>query len=250
MKKTVDIIIPAYNEEGRIGATLDWYRTYFSEWVQTHAAEMTLTVVVNGTTDRTADVVQQHASQDSTIAIRSIVIPEKIGKGGAVYAGWKNATAEIVGFVDADASTSASEYAKLLEYLLNNEATQVRGVIASRFIGGAHVLHRTSPLRTLMSHTFITIIQWLFWLPYKDTQCGAKIFHREVITEVLPALRENGMQFDVELLWRLHRAGHRIVELPTIWEDMPGSAKLNSKWDFIVVGASMVWKLILLRIRG
>ena len=123
-------------------------------------------------------------------------------------------------------------------------------MIASRFIGGATVVNRTSHLRSVMSQFFVQFVRVLFWLPFQDTQCGAKLFRRESITEIEDTLKTTNMQFDVELLWKLNRAHKRIIEIPTTWVDQPGSAQLGSKFGFFQTGVKMVLSLLSIRLRG
>mgnify|MGYP000054637698 FL=1 len=195
----------------------------------------------------TIDVVTEMQKQYPAL-IRIIVVPEAVGKGGAVYAGWKQSTSDIVGFVDADGATSPEEFERLIDQIVHR--ADIDGVIGSRFIGGATVINRTSRLRSVMSQFFVQFVRILFWLPYQDTQCGAKLFRRESITAVFPELHTTNMQFDVELLWKLKKQNRRVMEVPTVWVDQPGSAQLGSKFGFFKTGLKMVSSLIQIRLRG
>ncbi len=243
MKPVVEIIIPAYNEEKRLGKMLSSYAALFSAYAP---AIILLTVVPNGCADKTVEVAMEMQNQYPEI-IRIYTIEAAIGKGGAVYAGWKQSTADIVGFVDADGATSANEFQRLVDELVNRN--DIDGVIASRFIGGATVVNRTSHLRSVMSQFFVQFVRLLFWLPFRDTQCGAKLFRRNALKEIQDSLQTTNMQFDVELLWKLTRAKKRIVEIPTVWEDQPGSAQLGSKFGIFHTGLKMVLSLIAIRLR-
>ncbi len=232
----IDLIIPAYNEAHRIGPTLRTYLEYFDESVQ-------LTVVLNGCTDNTAQVVAQYQSWAGP-RLRMITIPGAVGKGTAIVEGWKQATAELVGFVDADASTNPAEFEKLLRGLGEND-----GIIASRFLPGASIVNRQSPLRTLMSKAFAATVQIIFRMPYRDTQCGAKIFKQAVVAPILAELKETSMVFDVELLWKLHQRGANITEIPTYWVDKAGSPLLGQTGSFLKTGSSMVASLFRIRFK-
>ena len=188
MKTSIDIIIPAYNEGGRITPMLKSYADFFAHH---ETASIVLTVIPNGCTDNTVDVVTAIAQQYPDL-IRVIVVPEAVGKGGAVYAGWKASTSDVVGFVDADGATSPEEFERLIDQIVRRP--DIDGVIGSRFIGGATVINRTSRLRSVMSQFFVQFVRILFWLPYQDTQCGAKLFRRESITAVFPELHTTNMQ--------------------------------------------------------
>lgn len=235
--KTIDIIIPAYNEEQRIGAMLRDYLAFYASQPEVH-----FTVVLNGCTDRTLDVVQKVTQQHPT-QLSYMDIPEAIGKGGAIVRGWQASTAEIVGFVDADEATTPQEYQKVLDAL----TPDVDGAIASRFKPGSEILQRESRLRSFASQFFITLVKFLFQLPFYDIQCGAKVFRRAVLVDLLPRIREMNMIFDVELLYRLQQQGARIVEVPTVWIEQQGSAMLGSTSKFIRTAFTMLFSLFHLR---
>lgn len=232
----MNIIIPAFNEEHRIGPTLKKYASFFGSRAE-------LVVVLNGCTDDTLMVVQE--TQKKYPSIKIINIAEPIGKGAAIVRGWQESSADVVGFVDADGATSPEEFQKLITALAGRD-----GAIASRFLKKARVIQRQSFVRTLMSHSFIVVTKILFHLPYRDTQCGAKLFRRKVLAPVLPTLRETGMLFDVALLIALHRAGADIMEIPTTWIDQPGSASLGSHTQFFREGFRMLCGLLQLRFRN
>ncbi len=243
MKPTIDVIIPAYNEEHRLGPMLRSYAEAFSRYEH---GTIRLTVVPNGCTDKTVQVAETVQKEYSQI-IHLYIIEAAVGKGGAIYAGWKQSTADIVGFVDADGATAAKEFQRLIDELVSRD--DIDGVIASRFIGGATVINRTSRLRSVMSQFFVQFVRIVFWLPFQDTQCGAKLFRRSAIVEIADSLHTMNMQFDVELLWKLTRVKKRIIEIPTTWVDQPGSAQLGSKFGFFQTGSKMVLSLIAIRLR-
>lgn len=231
---SVDIIIPAYNEALRIEDTV-------RAWLASAPADWTITFALNGCTDNTRGVIER-AQKDSTRTAVLLEYPEAIGKGGAILRGWQQSTAEIVGFVDADLSTSPEEMKKIVAAIDGHD-----GVIASRFRPGATVKDRQSTTRTLMSKIFAACVKLLFGMPYTDTQCGAKIFRREALLPHLHAITSHNMAFDVELLWRLHQAHCDIIEVPTFWIDKKGSASLSSPLDLVRTGFTMLKTLVRVR---
>jgi glycosyltransferase involved in cell wall biosynthesis len=229
----IDITIPAYNEEKRIGKTLDAYLDFFDD--------VRLTVVLNGCVDGTENVVRERVQKNEE-RVRMIVVHEAIGKGAAIVRGWEESSGALVGFVDADGATSPEEFSQLIDAMDGQD-----GTIASRFIDGAQVHERTSRLRTLMSHGFIALVRFLFKMPFRDTQCGAKLFRANVVQAVLPHLTRTDMTFDVELLWLVHNRGYAVQEVPTVWVDQPGSAALGTHATFLKTGSRMVKSLFSLR---
>ncbi len=228
----IDLIVPAYNEEHRIRPMLLEYLEYFND-------DLAITVVLNGCTDNTKIVVET-LQQKYPNRLSLLEFKEAIGKGKAVIEGWKHATAPILGFVDADASTSANEFEKILHSL-----NEYDGIIGSRFMKGGIVINRQSPLRTIMSRFFAYTVKFIFHLPYADTQCGAKIFRRETVLPILDTLKESSMVFDVELLWKLKKAN--IAEIPTYWVDKEGSSSLGKPIKFFKTGIEMVTALFRIR---
>jgi len=238
----LSIIIPARNEARRIQATLEAYADAF-----TNDAE--IVVAVNGSDDRTAEIARASAATRPNVVV--IENPARIGKGGAVREGFARATGTWVGFVDADLATAPEEFANIVA-----AAHSVDGAFGSRWAPGARVIGR-SPLRAFASRVFITQVQALFGMPYADTQCGAKIFHRRFLAAYLAASRVNDLAFDVELLLILRRAGAHLVEVPTVWVAQPGSAVLGSPLDVVRHGFHMTrsilrvwWRMCVMRADG
>jgi len=207
------LIIPAYNEEGRIGATLEAYVACFraAGW-----PALSVLVVLNGCRDRTREVVER--ARAGRPEINLIEFRRPIGKGGAIRAGFDRIEeADLVGFVDADMATPPEAFHQLLLPLRDYDA-----VIASRWLPGSQV--ECQPLRRrFASRIFHLMVQATLGLPFRDTQCGAKVLRREALLAVRRELFIADMAFDVNLLFLLRRAGFRILEHPTIWFDRRGS---------------------------
>src|SRR5512136_1204642 len=162
------LLVPAYNEERRIEPVLRDYARYFQE--QYHG-KFQLVVVLNGCRDNTLAVVQRVAADHP--AISALEFSDPIGKGGALIEGLKLAPlADLIGYVDADGATPPAAFHQLVK--LSDRADCV---IGSRWLPGA-VLHQSQPgQRRLASRVFHFIVQLLFWMNVRDTQCGAKVMH-------------------------------------------------------------------------
>lgn len=205
------LVIPAYNEERRIGELFDRIRDFEGE----------LIVVCDGT-DRTADVVFRIAAARPDLLIRCLTFPHRLGKGGGIRAGMQAASAPAVGFFDADGSTSITEMKRLFALLASADT-----VIGSRWMEGSDVGVSQDILRRIASRGFNLIIRLLFGLTFTDTQCGAKVFRKEALNAVLPEVIAAGFEFDVELLWRLKRAGFTVIEAPIAWSNR-GDSRVRS----------------------
>ena len=208
------LLIPAYNEEQRIGPVLEEYGAYYQKH---HTGEFHLVVVLNGCTDDTLGVVRRAAEKYPFIS--ALDFPAPIGKGGALIEGLKLAgRADLIGYVDADGATGPRAFHDLVQH-----SGEADCVIGSRWLPGA-VLHQAQTnRRQFASRVFHAIVQLLFWLNVKDTQCGAKVMRREVVEKVQAELCIADMAFDINLLYAVKRAGFKILERPTEWTDQMGS---------------------------
>ena len=228
----LSIVIPAYNEEDRLGPMLEAYGDYF---IAAYGNDVELIVVVNGSRDDTEIIADKYA--DRLSQVRVIVEPEAIGKGGAIMLGANAAQGELIGFVDADGATSPEAFDDLVKHIGDAGA-----IFASRWIPGA-VVSPPQPLsRRIASRIFNVMVRKLFKVKIRDTQCGAKLVKGEAMRKVLPQLGLTRWAFDVDLLFKLRRAGYRIVEHPTVWHDVAGS-KIN------IPRASFEMTLALIRLR-
>ena len=208
------LLIPAYNEEHRIEPVLRNYAQYFQE---KYTGKFQVVVVLNGCRDNTIGVVRRVAADYATIGAKEF--PAPIGKGGALIEGLKLAPlADIIGYVDADGATPPHAFHDLVRQIGVADC-----VIGSRWIKGA-VLHvEQTGKRQFASRVFHFIVELFFGMHIRDTQCGAKVMRRQAVESIHSALRIADMAFDINLLYSLHRAGYRILEVPTEWTDKIGS---------------------------
>lgn len=232
-RPSVLLLIPAYNEEARIEPVLREYAEYYRNNAE---VECQLVVVLNGCVDDTIGVVKRVAETNAEVSW--LEFPGPIGKGGALIEGLKLAPlADYIGYVDADGATSPKAFHDLVKL-----RDQAECVIASRWLPGAVLHQQQTGKRQFASRVFHFIVQSLFWLNIKDTQCGAKVMRREVIEKVHPSLCIADMAFDINLLYAIKRAGFEILEVPTEWTD-----KIGSK---VVLGrTSLTMLLSIIRLR-
>lgn len=227
------LLIPAYNEEARIEPVLRDYVEYFKT---NYNGECQLVVVLNGCVDNTIGVVKRVAETHPQVSWLEFADP--IGKGGALIEGLKLAPlADLIGYVDADGATSPKAFLDLVKLWDKADC-----VIASRWLPGSVLHQQQTGKRQFASRIFHLIVQTLFWLNIKDTQCGAKVMRRQVVDKIHPLLRIADMAFDINLLYAIKRAGFKTLEVPTEWTD-----KIGSK---VVLGrTSLTMLLSVLRLR-
>jgi glycosyltransferase involved in cell wall biosynthesis len=207
------IIIPAYNEGARLGATLDRVLNYIG--AQGWDAEV---IVVNdGSRDQTAELVR--ASAQTHPQLRLIENPGNRGKGYSVRNGMLNAAGEILLFSDADLSSPIEEANKLFAPI--EAGADI--AIGSRWLQPEMQTHRQSLLRQFYGRLFNLALRILLGLNLKDTQCGFKAFTRAAAQKIFPLQRIERWGFDPELLYLARRAGLRVQEVPVAWAHVEGT---------------------------
>jgi dolichyl-phosphate beta-glucosyltransferase len=217
---SLSIVIPAYNEQDRLGPTIVSYLGYCHE--RGLAAE--LIVVDDGSMDATSMLVEQMSAEYPEI--RLIRLAENRGKGYAVRTGVVNARGEMVLFADADAATPISEIERL-ESALNAGADVA---IGSRALTGVGVRVKARLYRRVAGRAFHLLVRMLTVRTIQDTQCGFKLFRGSVAHDLFSRMRMTGFSFDVELLMMAQRCGYRVAEVPVNWVHQPGS-KVNLAVD-------------------
>jgi glycosyltransferase involved in cell wall biosynthesis len=205
----LDIVIPAHNEARRIGPTLDAYRNGCPH------PDTRFLVALDACTDRTYEVVAEHAEADARVEVFEY---PKLGKGGVIMETFRHATAGLVGFVDADCATPPGELLRLADVAQDGD-----GAIATRWHPAAVLPVRRTLTRGIASAGFAFGIRRLFGLRYDDTQCGAKVFTRDAMERMLPLLSSRDFLFDVDALVVARRLGLQVTPVPTIWIDRDGS---------------------------
>ncbi len=210
------IIIPAYNEEMRIKRVIGNLVDEFPG--------QEIIVVCDGD-DNSCNIVNSFSFKYPNI--RLLRFAGRLGKGMALIQGFKAADGEEICFVDSDESVSTDDLKGMFHALHD-----VDGVIASRRLKGSKILIKQPIKRRLASKAFNIFVRMLFGLPFEDTQCGAKVFKRGAILDILNDLKTSGFEIDVEILWRLKNRGYRVVEYPITWSHSDGSKfKLSHSCD-------------------
>jgi dolichyl-phosphate beta-glucosyltransferase len=208
----LEVVIPALDEEDRLPGTLSSTVAF----LQRQRYSSAVVVVDNGSVDGTADVVRRAMRGPVPVHLVGCATP---GKGAAVRRGVLTGTSRHVGFMDADLATPVETLDRVVPLLEAGSTT----VIASRGVTEAQRAVPQGVVRRMGGDAFRAAARTV--LPaVADTQCGFKFFSGPVVRDVLPSCRVDGFSFDLELLGRLWRAGHTVVEVPVVWTDMAGSS--------------------------
>jgi dolichyl-phosphate beta-glucosyltransferase len=228
----LSIVIPAFNEEARLGPTLEAYISYCRQT----ARRVEVIVVDDGSLDRTSVVVNSFAARHPEV--RLIRLAENQGKGQAVRSGVVNAQGKRILFADADGATPLSEIERL------EAALEVGADVAigSRALHDEGVKIKARLYRRVIGRIFHGLVELLTVPRVKDTQCGFKLFRGPVAHDLFSRMRIRGFSFDVEVLMMAQRRGYAIVEVPVNWTHQPGS-----KVNLVTDSARMLRDLFLIR---
>jgi len=202
----LSIIIPSYNEELRLPATLDRVAAY----LQTYRGTGEVLVVDDGSKDGTAAVAEYFRIKIPTLRVVSNGVNR--GKGYSVRHGMQEARGKIALFTDADLSAPIEEAGKLIGALENYDVA-----IGSRAMDRSLISVHESPFREFAGIIFNKIVRVILWLPFVDTQCGFKAFRREKCGIIFEQQRIERFGFDPELLYLARHHGLRTVEIPVRW---------------------------------
>ena len=230
----ISIVIPCFNEERRIGASLETMLGF----LRSSSLDWEIVAVDDGSRDATSAAIQRTA--DGEGRVRLVRHEVNRGKGEAVRSGFRSSRGDWVLFSDADLATPIDELGRFLE--AGEGGADM--VIASRVVTGAQILTPQPWRRRLSGAAFRGLVRTLGLSSFHDTQCGFKLLRRDCMGPILDAVATEGFAFDVELIWRTERAGLRVIELPVRWRDVAGS-KLRLFPDAL----RMAWDLVAMRVR-
>jgi dolichyl-phosphate beta-glucosyltransferase len=211
----LSIVIPAYNEERRLPATLD----IIFNWLDTSPyRDAEVLVVDDGSTDSTVAVVQNRAATEPRLLL--VQNPGNRGKGFAIRHGMLEAKGDWILFSDADLSAPIDELPKLLTAAQQKNAAIAIGSRAlDRSLIGVH----QSQWREASGVAFNRVMRLITGLPFADTQCGFKLFRRDAARRVFHLQRLDGFSFDVEDLFVAYTLGISTIEVPVRWNNVEGT---------------------------
>jgi glycosyltransferase involved in cell wall biosynthesis len=210
LRRSISIIIPAYNEEKRLPATLAVVKAY----IEATSWEFSEIVVVDdGSRDGTVELARK-------AGVRVLQNPGNRGKGYSVRHGMLEARGDWVLFSDADLSTPIEELEKLW-CAVQREGAQ--GAFGSRDLDRSLVGVRQPLFRELGGRGFNLAMRLVTGLPFHDTQCGFKLFEGAAAREIFKRQRVERFGFDVEVLYIATHLGYRMLEIPVRWNDVVGT---------------------------
>lgn len=210
MRSDLSIVVPAFNEQDRLGFSVSKILSYIIE----NRLNAELIVVDDGSGDETAKIAETACADFPDIASKVVRYEQNRGKGFAVKTGLQTATADIALFSDADLSTPIEEMPKLVDPIRNGEFDVTFGSRAlDRSLIGTHQPWR----REQGGKVFNLIVRKLTGLPFWDTQCGFKAFNMKRFGPLLDLMKIDRFGFDVEFLYVAKLHGLRLNEIPVRW---------------------------------
>jgi len=212
---SLSIVIPAYNEEKRLPQTL----RQVLDWIGRGDFSFREVIVVDdGSRDGTARLVEEFAKTDA--CLRLARNPGNRGKGYAVRNGMLEAKGEWILYTDADLSTPIAEIEKLCRAAREQNA----GVaIGSRALDRSLVEVHQPAMREMSGRAFNLVMRAVTGLPFRDTQCGFKLYRADAARQIFSRQKQEGFSFDVEDLLIAKKLGVRAVEVPVRWANVEGT---------------------------
>jgi dolichyl-phosphate beta-glucosyltransferase len=207
------IVIPAYNEGARVGATLEKVLAY----IEQRSWNAEIIAVNDGSRDDTAEIIRGYANKNPRL--RLLENPGNRGKGYSVRNGMLHAQGEILLFSDADLSSPIEEAEKLLAALQAGADI----AIGSRWLRSDLQTQRQPLYRQLFGRVFNLLLRITLGLRFKDTQCGFKAFTRRAAQAIFPRQRIERWGFDPELLYLAEKFNFRVAEVPVAWAHSEGT---------------------------
>ena len=232
MEPVYSIVIPAYNESARLGATLDKVLAY----VHAQRWDGEVIVVNDGSRDDTADIVRAYSAKDPTV--RLVENPGNRGKGYSVRNGMLNARGRVVLFSDADLSSPIEEAPKLFAAL--DQGADI--AIGSRWLRAESQTQRQPLHRQLFGRIYNLILRLTLGLQFADTQCGFKAFKQPAGQAIFPLQKIERWGFDPEILFLARKLHFKVKEVSVAWAHRDGTS-INP----LVDGSRMVMEMMRIR---
>lgn len=211
----ISVLIPAYNEEKRISKTLDLLINFFDA----SGEDYEIVVAVDGCRDRTREVVEDYAKKHD--AVKMAYQEGRSGKGGALYRAFRNSTGDRIVFADADSASGPEEVYGLAKQLDTCD-------VAWGYRAYYGMADRQPWWRTAIGKIWGYLIMVVFLSRFYDVQSGYKAFRRRVLENVFPKVRSLGIEYDLELLTRIRKAGYAIRQPKILWKHVEGSPSYNA----------------------
>lgn len=208
----LSVVIPAYNEEKRIGNTLTKLVLFLENNSDIENHE--IIIVDDGSKDGTISQIPQN---EKIVILKN---EANFGKGYSVKKGVLKARHDLILFMDSDLATPLRELAPLSQFILQGDYDIS---IASRNIDPSRSIVKQPKYRQWAGSFFPKLVILISGLKFKDTQCGFKLMRKEPAKKIFSQLTINRFAFDVEMLYLAKKYGYKVAEVPATWIDQKGT---------------------------
>lgn len=218
----VTLVIPVYNEEAELTASVRTVREFLTREARFHCD---IIIADNASTDRTLEIAQQLARE--VPRVQALHLDGK-GRGRAVKRAWLASNADVLAYMDVDLSTDLAYFPPLIESLASGTCDLAVG---SRLLDSS--LTYRGWKREFISRVYNRLVKALFRTRFSDAQCGFKAISRAAARHLLPLVEDTGWFFDSELLILAEKLGYRILDLPVRWVDDPDTRVkiVSTAWE-------------------
>lgn len=218
-KTTIDIILPAYNEEEAVEKSVNQLRDFCLKNMNRY--EWKIIVADNNSKDRTLEIAKELSQKYKGVTYDHL---DKKGRGRSLMKVWSNSNSDICCYMDMDLSTDISHLPDLISAIVDDGYDIA---IGSRNLKKSQVIGRTFK-RTVISKSYILILKILTGVNISDAQCGFKALNRKVVNTIFPLMNPDNWRgsawfMDTEMLVIAKKAGYRVCEIPVKWVDDAGS---------------------------
>lgn len=209
MVKSLQVVIPVYNEEDALEDSVKKLREFLSEYMKKYRWE--IVVANNASTDKTLEIAKRLSRQYKDV---SYVHLDQKGRGRALRKAWTETKADIVSYMDVDLSTDLEAFPVLIEALAFRGYDVATG---SRLMSGSRT--KRGVKREILSRGYNLIVKTILGTKITDVQCGFKAATGKAARELAPWVKDNNWFFDTELLIVAEKRGYRIFETPVTWDE-------------------------------
>jgi len=232
--KKLSVIIPACNEVSVIYKNLiDTVKT-----INKFDIDYEIIAVDDGSTDGTYQEMVKASTKSNKI--RLVHYKKNVGKGLAVIRGFKEATGDLITFIDADLEIHPQQIKKFIDIILS---AKVDIVLGSKRHPNSIVNYPTH--RKFLSYCYFILNYLLFRLPIKDTQVGLKLYKREVLDKIISRMVVKGYAFDLEMLVLAYKFGYTMIEVPITLNFKRGFGRIRLKdiWRILIDTLGIAYRL-------
>ena len=223
---SIEIIVPVLDEEVDLPICIGRLIEFCSN--QMSGYDWTITTADNGSTDRTLEIATELSDLNDRVGFIRL---EERGRGRALKRAWTQSKADMVAYMDVDLSTGLDALPRAAD-IVRSRMCDI--AVGSRLIEGSQVTGR-SIKREFISRSYSLLFRAMFFVSFRDAQCGFKVVSRKVVKEILPLVKSNGWFFDTELLLLSEKNGYSVCEIPVKWTDDPDTRVkvFDTAWEDI-----------------